>query len=136
MSCATAFAETAKRFGAYEVHYSAFHSVDIAADAARAHQLQRAPNIGMLNIAVLQHHTDGTATPVPATITIESTNLVGQIKNLEAKSIEEPGAQYYIASFRFANEETFRFHLTVSPDNAPDQHTEIHFTHTFYQTEP
>ena len=129
---ATLHAESMKRFGAYQVHYSAFHSTDIAADAVQAHHLRRTPNIGMLNITVLKHHPDGQITPESAVITLESTNLVGQTKNLDLKTIQEPGALYYIAQFRFANEETFRFHLTIIPDSDPSQRFTLKFTQKFY----
>ena len=129
----TSLAETAKRFGEYELHYNAFHSVDVSPKAIRAHQLKRGPNIGMLNISLLKYDASEKPTAVRALLSIESENLVGQIKNLEVKPISEPGALYYIAHFHFANEETYRFKISVTPESDPDKTFEVSFNQKFYR---
>lgn len=130
------WAETAKRFGDYELHYNAFHSIDVSPKAIRAHKLKRGPNIGMLNISLLRHGAEGKTNPERAQVIVQSSNLVGQIKNLEVKPIIEPGALYYIAYFRFANEETFRFRVQVTPESAPEKTFEVSFDQKFYQVNP
>lgn len=128
--------QTAKRFGDYELHYNAFHSVDVSAKAIRAHKLKRGPKIGMLNISLLKYQADGKTTAERATVVVESQNLVGQIKSLEVTPIIEPGALYYIAQFRYANEETFRFRVFVTPEGSPNETFEVAFKQKFYQVNP
>lgn len=130
------WAQEAKRFGDYELHYNAFHSIDVSAKAIRAHKLKRGPKVGMLNISLLKYDDSGKTTAERATVVVESQNLVGQIKNLEVTPIVEPGALYYIAQFRYANEETFRFKIFVTPENNPEKTFEVAFKQKFYQVNP
>jgi hypothetical protein len=136
LSASKSLAETAKTFGDYQLHYNAFHSVDVSPEAVRAHRLKRGPNIGMLNISLLKKMPDGTTRAEKANIRVKSQNLVGQIKNLEVKPIVEPGALYYIAHFRFANEETYRFNVYVTPESEPAQTFNVSFLQKFYQGKP
>ena len=42
-----------KRFGDYEVHFSAFNSTFVSPEIAKVYQLQRSPRHGLVNISVL-----------------------------------------------------------------------------------
>jgi len=127
-----AIGESFVQQGNYELHYHAFHSIDVDPKALRLHQLQRAPNVGMLNVSLLETLPDGTRSPKKANIVIKSNNLVGQHKALEAQPVIETNAIYYISQFRFANDETFRFHITAIPEDDPETQIEVSFNQRFF----
>jgi len=72
--------------------------------------------MGMLNISVLKNPGDDQL-PKPriAKVTGSLKNLIGQSKSLEFKEIKETNAVYYIATFRFDEEEVYRINLQVQP---------------------
>ncbi|MFT5708978.1 MAG: hypothetical protein ACI9ES_003285, partial [Oceanospirillaceae bacterium] len=100
----------------YLIHYNAFNSTAIDADAATKNQLVRSKFNAMLNIAVLKKNADGTTTPVRSINTGTVENLLGQQQSLKFATIAEGKAIYYIASFRFANEEQMNFNVQVQPN--------------------
>lgn len=104
---------SSKNFGVYTVHYSTFNSLFVPADIAQIHQLVRAKNQTLINIAV-QKTADSAA--VPATITGTAKNLLQQVKTIDFKTIEEPGAIYYLGALKHSNEEIFHLDFTIVPD--------------------
>src|SRR5688572_28744022 len=104
---------SSKNFGAYTVHYSTFNSLFVPADIAQIHQLVRAKNQTLINIAV-QKTADSTA--VPAKITGTAKNLLQQVKTIDFKTIEEPGAIYYLGALKHSNEDIFHLDFTIVPD--------------------
>lgn len=103
---------SSKDFGVYTVHYSTFNSLFVPAEIAEVHGLVRARDQTLINIAV-QKTADGKA--VPAQITGTAKNLLQQLKTLSFKTIEEPGAVYYLGALRHSNEEIFHLDFTIVP---------------------
>ena len=108
-------AESARRFGPYEIHYNAFNADFIPAEVARAHGLPRSKARGLLNVTVLKHRDDGTTAPAEATVAVTVTNLVGQQQTVRMRAIREPDALYYLGEFRIAGQDTYRFDVEVTP---------------------
>lgn len=116
----------------YEVHYNAFNSGFLTPEVAQANGLTRSKVMALLNVSVLKIADDGTKRPVNALVSGEAKNLIGQIKTISFKKIDEGDAIYYLGSFRFSDEEMLNFDLDVQPD--PNQSPiSVRFSQTFYE---
>lgn len=105
--------ESTKVFGPYTVHYSTFNSLFVPADIAEIHQLVRAKDQTLINIAV-QKTADGS--PVAAQVSGTAKNLLQQLKNIEFKTIREQDTLYYIGALRHTNEEIFHLDFVIVPE--------------------
>lgn len=138
MLCANAHADNApsppegtKEMGEYLVHYSTFASLFVPADIAKVHDLVRAKDQSLLNIAV-QKKVDGS--PVAAQVSGTAKNLMQQVKQISFKTIDEPDAIYYIGAIRHTNEEILHLDLAIVPEGE-SQPLEFRLTRKLY-TEP
>ena len=113
-----AFAENAKEFGDYVIHYNAFRSDTLSADVAKQYNLTRRSNRVILNIAVLKKVLNTTGTPTAAKVTGHVSNLTGQMKNLEFREIKEGTAIYYLAESKFTEGEFLKFDIKVTPQGS------------------
>jgi hypothetical protein len=109
-----ASAERLKAFDQYEVHYNAFNTTFLTPEVAKTYSIQRSKVRGLINIAVLDSANQDT--PVTALVSGQIRNLVGQTQDLTFKLIREGVAVYYIAEFRYTNDEILNFNLQVQPD--------------------
>lgn len=105
--------ESTKVFGAYTVHYSTFNSLFVPADIAKIHELVRAKDQTLINIAV-QKTADGS--PVAAQVSATAKNLLQQLKTIDFKTIQEQDAVYYIGALRHTNEEVFHLDFVILPE--------------------
>lgn len=120
--------DTEKEFEKYRVHYSVFNSEFIPANIASIHNLVRAKDQALINIAVEDKATKKT---VKAKISGVAKNLIQQTKTLDFKAIEEPDAYYSLAPIRHTNEEIFHFTIQVLPEGE-SQALEVKFTRKLY----
>jgi hypothetical protein len=102
--------------GDYTVHYQAVNSTFLTPEIAGQYGITRSERRAFLNIAVLRNHTDGTTTPVAATVTGGKQNLMQQAGNIDFEEIREGESIYYIGQFDFSNAETLRFAIDVQPE--------------------
>ncbi len=116
-SAALTAAETSKRLGDYEVHYHAFNSSSLSAEVARQYQITRGANQGVLNIAV-RSGAGMAAKGVKASISGKVKNLLGQAVSLNFREVREGDAIYYLAVFRFEDQDHLNFDLTVEPEGS------------------
>ncbi|MGB5325802.1 MAG: DUF4426 domain-containing protein [Pseudomonadales bacterium] len=101
--------------GEFEVFYSAFNTSFLKPDVARAAGVVRAADRGLLNISIVQHGEEGKVNVPAAEIAGESYNLLHRRK-LEFNELVEPGARYYLAPFKIANDdELIVFDVEVRP---------------------
>ncbi|MCW8885137.1 MAG: DUF4426 domain-containing protein [Motiliproteus sp.] len=108
-------AEQFKPFDQYEVHYVAFNSSFVTPDVASAYDLQRSKYRALVNIAVLKK--EGKEKPsVKAMVKGTVKNLIGQSRDLSFTEIREGESIYYIASFRFTDDEMLSFEISAQPD--------------------
>jgi len=110
------YAENSKEFGDYVIHYNAFRSDTISPEVAKQHNLPRASNRVLINIAVLKKIMGTTGKPSNATITGHASNLTGQLKQLEFKEITEGNAIYYLAETKISDGEYLKFDVKVMPE--------------------
>jgi len=117
-----------REFGSYRVYYSAFNSSFVTAGVAAAYQIERGRDRGLVNIAVVPANAIGGR---PALVSGHVSNIFAQRQKLEFIEVREGEAVYYLAPFRFDNEDSLTFDVTVKP--APDlpSHT-LSFQQTFY----
>ncbi|AKS43073.1 DUF4426 domain-containing protein [Wenzhouxiangella marina] len=126
-----ALAQQAEDFGRYEVHYSTLNTSLLTPEVARAYGLERSGNRAMVNITVLTKTDDGLGTPTPASVQVESMNLLGQARTIDMREIRDQDAIYYIGTFRISNEENINFNVTVQPEGEAVPRT-FSFRQMFY----
>ena len=110
------YADNSKEFGDYVIHYNAFRSDTISPEVAKQYGLARANNRVLINIAVLKKVLNTTGTPTPSKVTGHASNLTGQLKKLDFKTIKEGTAIYYIAETKISDGEFLKFDIKVIPD--------------------
>lgn len=105
--------DSTKVFGPYTIHYSTFNSLFVPADIAKLHQLVRAKDQTLINIAV-QKTADGS--PIAAQVSATAKNLLQQQKKIDFKTIQEQDAIYYLGALRHTNEEMFHLDFVILPE--------------------
>ena len=121
-----------KRFGDYEVHFSAFNSTFITPEIASAYKLQRGPRNGIVNISVRNVKDSKTGKATTASLEGESVNLLSQSSKLKFREVREGDAIYYLAGFRFSNEEMLKFTIRLKPGGTGKTET-FEFRRQFYE---
>lgn len=127
----TAQAQQAEQYGEFIIHYNTMNSRLLAPEFARVYGIQRDGNRALINIAVLRVRENAMDEPVSARVTVSTSNLAGQRRDIELQEIRDQGAIYYVGSFRVRNEENLNFHVRVQPDGERRAH-EFNFRQTLY----
>jgi len=120
--------ESMKDIGDHIIHFSAQSTDQLPPEIARAYNIVRSKNRAMLNVSVLREADN---VSVPATVTVQTVNLTGQLKNVTMRRIDEQEAIYYIGETPVANRETLIFDITVLPEGATVP-SEVRFKREFY----
>lgn len=120
--------ESMKDIGDHVVHFSAQSTDELSPEVARAYNIVRSKNRAMLTISVVREADQAS---VPATVTVKTVNLTGQLKNVAMRPIEEQDAVYYVGETPVANRETLIFDITVTPEGAAGS-SEVRFKREFY----
>lgn len=87
--------ERKETFGDITVHYNTFNSTFLQPDIAKAAELIRSKNQGVINVSVVK---DGK--PVIASVTGTIKDLTSNSVALKFRQVTEQGAIYYIAQYR------------------------------------
>ena len=122
---------TSSDIGEYIVHFSAQTTDQLSPDIARAYNNVRSKNRAMLNVSVIRKSDNQS---VQANVSVKTTNLTGQLKNITMRKIEEPGdtvAIYYIGETPVANRENLRFDISVKPEGRTTV-SEVSFRREFF----
>ena len=116
-------------FGPYELHYSVVNTTFLEPKVAATYGITRGKKRAILNLAVREHLADGTET---RNLLIEG-RIWDLIQNqfLSFKEIREGPAIYYIAEFKFINEEWRFFEVDFRPEGADKTYT-FKFKHQLY----
>jgi len=117
------WAQQSQDYGDFVVHYNAINTNLLPPQVAKANNILRSGNRALLNITILKKSADGSTSPVHASTKASAVNLTGQRRQIQLREVSEPstgendpGAVYYLGEFRINNEETFDFHIEVTPD--------------------
>lgn len=129
--CLSGLAQQAEDMGQHLVHYNTMNTSQLSREVAGSYNIQRSGTRGLLNIAVLRKEEEGLNTPVSARVQASATNLAGQRRDLEMREIRDQDAIYYVATFRFHNEEQLNFRVSVQPEGQ-DRAREFTFRQQFY----
>ncbi|MGN8139763.1 MULTISPECIES: DUF4426 domain-containing protein [Pseudomonas] len=95
-------------FGDVTVHYNTFNSTFLTPDIAKAAELIRSKNQGVINVSVIK---DGK--PLIAQVSGTVKDLTSQSVPLTFRQITEQGAIYYIAQYPVEQQETRTFEIKV-----------------------
>ncbi|MCX4219332.1 DUF4426 domain-containing protein [Pseudomonas sp. MCal1] len=95
-------------FGDVTVHYNTFNSTYLTPDIAKAAELVRSKNQGVINVSVIK---DGK--PLIANVTGTVKDLTSQSVPLTFRQVTEQGAIYYIAQYPVEQQETRTFEIKV-----------------------
>jgi hypothetical protein len=114
--------------GDHVVHFNAQLTGQLPPEIARLYNIVRSNNRAMLNVSVID---EATRSSVPATVTVKTVNLTGQLKTVNMRRIDEEEAIYYIGETPIANQETLIFDISVTPDGAPSP-SEVRFKRQFF----
>lgn len=100
--------ERKETFGDVTVHYNTFNSTFLTPDIAKAAELIRSKNQGVINVSVIK---DGK--PLVANVTGTVKDLTSQSVPLNFRQVTEQGAIYYIAQYPVEQQETRTFEIKV-----------------------
>jgi hypothetical protein len=100
--------ERKETFGDVTVHYNTFNSTFLQPDIAKAAELIRSKNQGVINVSVIK---DGK--PLVANVTGTVKDLTSQSVPLNFRQVTEQGAIYYIAQYPVEQQETRTFEINV-----------------------
>lgn len=117
------------RFDDYTVYYSVFNSTAVQADIAKLHQLTRAENQVLVNVALVAN--DSTKGGQAAEIDGSVSNLMQQRRELDFKTIAEGNVTYYLAPLRITDEEVLHFTIDVKADDKVRPYT-VKFSKKLY----
>jgi hypothetical protein len=111
----------AESFGDYTIHINAFNSDTLQPNMAKAYNIIRSKNRGLLTISVVKKSSSANGMPIKAKVDAKATNLTGQLKNIQIREINDGDAVYYISEFNVADKEILDFTVNVTPpdDNGP-----------------
>jgi hypothetical protein len=128
LACAAA-AQQSEMFGPFELHYSVVNTTFLDPKVASTYGITRGKKRAILNLAVREHLGENTEA--------RSMQLRGrtwdliQNQDLEFQEVREGPAIYYIAEFRFINEEWRFFEVHFRPEGAEETYT-FKFKHQLY----
>ncbi len=114
--------------GEHVVHYSAQVTAQLPVEIARLYDIVRSKDRAMLSVSVIAKETGAS---VPATVSVRTVNLTGQLKTVNMRRIDEEEAIYYIGETPVANRETLIFDISVKPDGV-EEPMEIRFQRQFF----
>jgi hypothetical protein len=108
-------------FDDYTIHLNAFNSDTLQPSMAKAYNIIRSKNRGLLTVSVVKKSATVDAMPVAAHVKAKATNLTGQLKHIKIREIRDGDAVYYISVFPVADKETldFTIHVTTKDNKGP-----------------
>ena len=124
-------AQMSERFGPYELHYSFVNTTFLTPEVAAQYQITRGKRHGILMLS-LRYYPDESPVTEPSAMRVQGTtsDLI-RSDTLEFKEIKEGDAVYYIAPFKFINEEYRHFYLDFRAENSTTTYSH-HLQHQMY----
>ena len=119
--------ERQETFGDVTVHYNTFNSTFIQPDIAKAAELIRSKNQGVINVSVIK-----AGQPMVASVTGTVKDLTSKTVPLNFKQVTEQGAIYYLAQYPVDQQEVRTFEIKVQ---AGDKINTINFNQELFPGE-
>ena len=116
--------QQSERFGPYELHYSVVNTTFLEPGVAATYGITRGKKRAIVNLAVREHRADGEQSTEPRAMLLQGRtwDLI-QNQPLTFQEVREGPAVYYIAEFRFINEEWRFFEVDFRPEGAQRTYT-------------
>ena len=112
--------DRSKDFGDYVLHYNALTTDLLPADVARNFGITRSKSRAMLNIVMIRKEVGTLGRSVTGQVSVKTTNLTGQLKNLELRPLTEGDATYYIGTIQVADGEVLIFDIEAKPEGTTE----------------
>lgn len=119
-------AEQKQVLGNWDVHYIALNSTFLTPEVAKQYGIVRSKFNGLINISVLDRKDQAAQSVI---LTGEAKNLLGVIKKLTFKEVQEGQAIYYLAVLPFSDREQYRITININDGN---EQKALKFQHKFY----
>lgn len=119
------------QMGNYRIYFSAFNSTFIPPGIAEQYNLRRGDRYGIVNIAIRDVSSDELGTAVTGRVSGHTMNLLTQKNSLKFSEVKEGSAIYYLADFKFSDEELLKFAIDVKPQGSSRSET-LRFEQIFY----
>lgn len=129
LAISTAQAEQFEKFGPYELHYAVVNTTFLDPEVAATYGITRGEKRAIINLAVLD--TSEAGNPARTMLLKGRTWDLIQNQFLTFEEIREGDSIYYIAEFKFINEEWRFFEMDFRPENADETFT-FKFKHQLY----
>ncbi len=113
-------AERSERFDNFELHYSVVNTTFLSASVAEKYGITRGERHAILNLSLRELFAENSAS-VGMELSGRTWDLI-QNQDLNFTMIKESGAIYYIARFKFINEEWRFFELDFSPEGSKQKY--------------
>ncbi|GAA5315087.1 MAG: hypothetical protein AseanaTS_02910 [Candidatus Pelagadaptatus aseana] len=104
------------QFDRHTVIVSVFTSSFLQPEIANTYGFSRGRDQALINVSVVPNPNTGNSVGLAADLKGTATNLMQQQSQLKFQQIKEGDAVYYLAPFRFINEEIVHLDLTVAID--------------------
>ena len=127
--CGKLQAQQSETFGPFELHYSVVNTTFLDPKIASTYGITRGAKRAILNLAVRENAESGSEARAMQ-LQGRTWDLI-QNQFLEFQEIREGEAIYYIAEFKFINEEWRFFEVDFRPDGADETYT-FKFKHQLY----
>jgi hypothetical protein len=115
-------AQQSEMFGPFELHYSVVNTTFLDPKIAANYGITRGEKRAILNLAVREHLATGGTEARTLLIEGRTWDLI-QNQFLQFMEIREGQAVYYIADFKFINEEWRFFEVDFRPEGADQTYT-------------
>ena len=116
-------AQQSEMFGPYELHYSVVNTTFLAPEVASTYGIVRATDRAILNLAVREHLADGSTVGRTLQLQGRTWDLIQKGHDLEFTEVREGEAIYYLADFKFINEDWRFFEVVFRPEGADTTYT-------------
>jgi hypothetical protein len=117
-------------FGTVVAHYSALPTERLLPAMAKSYGIVRSRDRGLVNVAVERKGSENATIPVRATLNGRAVSVSGQTIDLRFRELAEAGTVSYISEFPVSAPDTYRFTITITPENATSPYT-LKFTQDF-----
>ncbi len=118
-----------KVYDGNRIYFSSFNSTFISPEIADSYSIVRGKDRGLVNIAVVP--ADQESGGITALVSGTVSNILQQSQKLDFFEVREGDVVYYLASFKFDNEDSLTFKVTVAADPNKPGHS-FTFQKTFY----
>ncbi len=110
-----ALGQQSEMFDPFELHYSVVNTTFLTPEVAAAYGITRGKNRAIINLA-LREHVDGGDRASTMLLKGATTDLIQRQQVLEFREVREGDAIYYIAGFKFINEDWHAFDIHFRPE--------------------